>query len=154
MKNYKYFAIPIWQIINIICVLLYIYNILYVGEVVLCDSIECINDFVADTTQDDDLHSLHPTTGLFFRFKRKLSWYINGKKSGNYNSYSEFKDRWNPNTSLWNIVKADFKSAHKSASKNLNSSLKQDSSVIEDVRSSRANKDIANQVRRNIANTK
>lgn len=51
-------------------------------------------------------------------------------------------------------MKADFKSAHKSASKNLNSSLKQDSSVIEDVRSSRANKDIANQVRRNIANTK
>jgi hypothetical protein len=51
-------------------------------------------------------------------------------------------------------VKADFKSARESASKNLNSSLNQDSSIIKDVRSSRVNKDIADQVRRNIANTK
>lgn len=153
MNKNKYFAIPIWEIINIICLLLYIYNIFYVGEVVLCDSNECINDFVAGTTQDDDLDSIHPPTGLFFKFKRKLSWYINGKKSGQFSSYNEYKDSWT-NNSIWKILKDDFRKTRANVDKDLILSSRQNEKLMTDIYNQRITKDIMNQERRNTYNTK
>ena len=153
MKKNKYFAIPIWQIINIICLLFYIYNIFYVGEVVLCDSNESINDFVAGTTQDDDLDSIHPPAGLFFKFKRKLSWYINGKKSGEFSSYNEYKDCWT-NNSIWKILKDDFRKTRSNVDKDLTLSSRQNEKLMTDIYNQRITKDIMNQERRNTYNTK
>ena len=153
MNNYKYFGAYIWLIFNIIYVLIHIYYTIYNGEIVLCDSNECINDFVADTTQDDDLHSIHPTTGLFYRFKRKLSWYANGKKSGQFSSYDEYKDSWT-NISLWKIIKDDFRKTRYNLSKDNAKSLKQSNNLMTDLYNERINKNILDQERRNIVNSK
>ena len=119
----------------------------------MCDSNECVNDFVADTTQDNDLHSIHPTTGLFLKFKRKLSWYINGKKSGQFSSYDEYKGSWT-NNGLWKILKDDFRKTRSNVDKDLALSIKQNDRLMRDIYNERINKNIMNQERRNIFNTK
>lgn len=153
MNNYKIFGVPILLIINVICVLIYINSIIFNGEIILCDSNECINDFVADPTQDNNTHSIHPTTGIFIRFKRKLSWYINGKKSGRFSSYDEYKDTWT-NTSLWKTIKDDFRKTRSNVSKDSAKSLKQNERLMTDIYNERRNKNIMDQECRNIVNTK
>ena len=107
MKKYIDLNIPIWLIINIVCIFIYVYYIISCGDFLLCDnSGESINDFVVETTQDDDSH---PVPGILFRLKRRLFWYINAKKSGQFNSYDEFKDSYTSNNSVWKIIKDDFK---------------------------------------------
>jgi hypothetical protein len=156
MNKYKHVRISIWSIINIICILIYIYYILN-GEVLLCDSNESINEFIVDTTHDSDSNSTHPVPGLFSRFKRRLFWYINGKKSRQFSSYSEYKNYWNSNSeqnSLWKIIKDDFRKARFNASKDHSKSLDESNTLMTNIRNERINKNILDQQRRNMTNTK
>jgi len=156
MNNYKYFRLSIWSIINLIFILIYIYSILYNGEVLLCDSNESINEFVVETNQGNDSYSIHPVTGLLSRFKRKLYWHINGKKSGQFSSYHEYKDYWNSGVkqdSIWKIIKGDLIKTRYNANKDRTISLQRGNNLMSDIRTSRANNDMLRQERRNLVNS-
>lgn len=104
MNKNKYFVLLF--LISIICILIYIDLILF-SDILLCDSIEPIEDFTIEN-ENDNAHSPRILPHFFFRFKRKLSWYIDGKKSGQFSSYEEFKDSWTSKDSIWKIIKDDF----------------------------------------------
>lgn len=107
MNKYINLKRSIWWWINIICLFIFVNYVISCSEIMLCDnSGESINELFVETTQEDD--SL-PVTGMVFRFKRKLFWYINAKKSGQFNSYDEFKGSYTSNKSLWKIIKDDLK---------------------------------------------
>jgi len=153
----KQFKVPVWLIIYIICILIYIYFIIFNGEVLLCDSNESINDFVVEKNQSSDSHSTHPLPDFFSKFKRKVSWYINGKKSGQFSSYSEYKDYWNSSIerdSLWKIIKDDLRKTCYNTSKYRAKSFEESNRLMTDIRNERINRNILDQQRRNIVNNR
>lgn len=107
-----------WQIIYIICAIFSTYYYLKFGAILLlCDSGEAVNDFIINDTNIDcernsgSNNSGDPSLssqGLLFKFKRKLSWYLSGKKSGKYNTYNEFKKSFSSGIKLKDIIKKDF----------------------------------------------
>lgn len=158
MNKHNDIKISILWIINLICILIYTYYILK-GEVLLCDSNESINDFIVDTRQDNDSNPIytHPTLGLFSKFKRKCFWYIKGKKSGQFSSYNDYINYWNTNSeenNIWKIIKDDFRKARFNASKNDYKSSYENNRLMTNIRNERINKDILDQQRRNMINTK
>ncbi len=103
------------------------------SSVLLCDSISEVE--VSDTgviKKDSNLNtgniagSLETSTGLFLKYKnilkRKAYWYFNDKYSGKYNSYDDFKNSWNSNTSF----RSDLKTTLNKWRKNPISSFKED----------------------------
>lgn len=132
---------------------MYVHYIIYYGEILLCDSNESINDFI-ETTHYNDLHSTESSPGIFFKFKRKLYWYINGKKSGEFSSYHEFKNSYTSNNSLWKIIKDDFIKTRYNAYKENVNSLQDNKKLMVDIHKQRMDKTIMDQQRRNIINIK
>ena len=146
----------VW-IIYIVFILLYIQYIIIFGDILLADSNGSINDFVIEEiteNNNDESPATYPITspGILFRLRRRFSWYINGKKSGQYSSYSDFKSSWTPNNTLWDEIKKDLNKTRFAAYKDKEKSFKEGNVLMNKIRKSRVNTNIAGQEKRNILN--
>lgn len=152
----KNFKLSVLRLIYIICILLYLHYIINWGDILLANGNDSINDFVIDevTQNNEESPSTYPiiSPGILFRFRRKLSWYITGKNSGNFSSYDDFKASWVPKNTLWNEIKEDFNRTRFAAAANKDKSIKEGSELMNRINESRAKMNILNQKRRNIFN--
>jgi hypothetical protein len=96
--SYKFVGTSFWFFYSSFVLIYVIYCILF-GDILLCDSSDIVTnvgdgatDGVENNTEGRDYGYPVVNPGLALRIKRRISWYISGKKSGNYSSYSEFKD--------------------------------------------------------------
>jgi len=114
----------------------------------LCDSNISIENFITDNAANEESNNETPrqypvpNPGLFLRFRRRVSWYISGKKSGKHDSYNDFKNTWEDKTSLWNEIKADFKGTKDSAIKHRQISDQKNEGIMKAIRDSRAQKNL------------
>lgn len=101
------------------------------SSVYLCDG-GSSSEFVADNHVDDRPGYL-PTLGLYGRCKRKVSWLLLEKGNDRYRSYSDYKSNYRP-SSLWNIVKADFKKSQANAARDRALSERQAADLMSRIR--------------------
>lgn len=160
------------QICYVICiVLIYTYFKFKYGAVLLCDSVEHINEISNEEwrntevwnnsnsnsnnndSNNDHSNLVDPKIGLIYRFKRRLFWYISERKSGKYNTYNDYKTSFNSDKRIWDIIKNDFNASRNSAFKANKKSLEDGSNIMNNVRESRIQSDIIRQNRRNLANS-
>jgi len=92
------------------------------------------------------------SNGLLFKIKRRISWHIYGKKSGEYNTYNDFKNSFNSKIKFRDIIKNDFKSTCNAAEKHRNISDQQNSILMDNIRKSNAQSNIIKQQRMYTAN--
>lgn len=112
----------------------------YLGQDYLGNSMYTYNNqnFSLDSTQIGEIEPLRSEV-------LNESYY----QAGYWGHKDVITTKYNSKPGIWNKIKSDFKSARESASKNSSSRLDQSSSIIKDVRSSRAGHDMLRQSRRN-----
>ena len=101
-----------WLLYIIILILLF--NILdYDSYVVYCDSKESIDQFFVDDSSNESLdtnsnNNAH-CSSMWDKYKnigkRKIAWYILEKNKGNFSSYKEYKNFWDPNINILSEIK-------------------------------------------------
>lgn len=139
---------------------------LFESSTLLCDSSE-VNKFFTENISNENINSNNIednnngnidstefNNGLFFKIKRKLSWHIYGKKSGEFNSYNDFKNSFNSKIKFRDIIKKDFKSTCNAAEKHRNISQQQNANLMDNIRKSNAQSNIIKQRINNINQVK
>ena len=91
---------------------------IFFSGTIYCDSIDNTITVVQDTghvesaeanSDNSQMNPINNPSGIWLTIRCKLYWYFSAKSSGNFNSYFEFKQSWNPNISLRRELKSEFK---------------------------------------------
>jgi hypothetical protein len=77
-----------------------LYSFIFSGDVVLCDSGDNIHEYVnVDHINDNNknidggtVNPIMPKPGLLFRLKTRVVWYVNGKNTGLYRSFDDYRN--------------------------------------------------------------
>lgn len=114
-NNYKYL---IYILLTLFFIFLFVINEYLFGNTLYCDSNINPNDLVESLNNNKPQEKVYCKIeincfGAFTNYKniakRKILWYACYKNKGNFNSYENFKECWDPNTRVFKEIKEDLK---------------------------------------------
>ena len=133
MKNKINVYFLIFEYIVLLFIVLYLLYT-FSSPLLLLDSIDINTDIVQDVilNEENNLDKKNPAVPVvltkFDRLKRRALWHWFGDSREKFSTYEEFKQHWNPSTSIKTNLKSEWKQFKKSPS----NFVKQQSMLIKD----------------------